>query len=292
MLFACDLQSNRVTCDLQVKRRSTIEDSETPEVLVIPGAWTRVSAFSDVRETLDSAGFSSRLVELPARSRKLPQLDRGGLRAIDDLLDREIAACSSPPVLVGHSLGGLASLRAAKRIPVHALVLLMPAHPRGMLPIVAGISVRDSVNALRLLGTTLSVTGMSRFVDRVAPNRVPSIVPRGLYSSHMTPEQLREALIHRVDESWTVLLEVAVGSRQPIEPVGVPTLVVAGLQDHITPTQALRPLAGELGASYIEVDVAHAFNEEPSFTLVTDAIVEFMNGPHLRAWSAAMPTRA
>ena len=261
------------------------------DVLVIPGAWTRASAFGDVRDTLDTAGFASRLIELPVRSRKVPQFDRGGLRAIDDLLDREIAACPSPPVLVGHSLGGLAALRAAKRAPIRALVLLMPAHPSGMLPIVAGSSGGSAVNALRLLGTALSVTAVSRLVNLVAPDRVPSIVPRGLYSSDMTSDRIREALIHRADESWSVLLEVAAGSREPLEPVGAPTLIVAGLQDHITPTKALRPLAEALGASYIEADVAHAFNEEPSFTLVTDQIVRFVNGLEPLNAATAKPVR-
>jgi len=214
------------------------------------------------------------------------------MRAIDDALDREIAACSSPPVLVGHSLGGLASIRAAKRAQIRALVLLMPAHPGGMLPAVAGASVHDPVNTLRLLGTVLSVTGMSRFVERLAPTRVPSIVPRGLYSTEMTSDRIREALIHRADESWTVLLEIALGSRQPIEPVGVPTLVVAGLQDYIAPKQTLLPLARALDAAYVEVDVAHAFNEEPSFPLVTDVIVEFITGLNPLDAPASTPARA
>jgi len=56
------------------------ENLNTPEVLVVPGAWTRASAFSDVRETLDGAGFSSRLVELPA-SRLAPVLSAAGFGA-------------------------------------------------------------------------------------------------------------------------------------------------------------------------------------------------------------------
>ncbi len=62
-----------------------------------------------------------------------------------------------------------------------------------------------------------------------------------------------------------------------MHPLGVPTLLVAGAQDGFTPTGVLQPLAESLKAEFAEFDVAHAFNEEPTYTLVTDAVIDFLD---------------
>lgn len=239
-----------------------------PSVVLVPGAWTRAAAFDDVRDALQTGGHPTEVVELPVRSRRLAQLDRGGLFAIDRALDERMTEHDVPPVLMGHSLGGLMALRAARRHPVSALVLLMPAPPTGILGTVLRDVVRHPYNSFRMLGAAGSVTLGSRL--GFGP-------PDGLYSDAVTPEVLARGAAYRVDESWRVLAELTVGSRVPVEPVGAPTLVTAGSQDRFTPTRVLRPLAAALDAELQEFDVAHAFNEEPSFALVTDAVVEFLD---------------
>ena len=52
----------------------------------------------------------------------------------------------SPPVLLGHSMGGLVAQMAARRTPVSALVLLAPSAPWGVL----GSSVEEAVTAAAL----------------------------------------------------------------------------------------------------------------------------------------------
>lgn len=238
-----------------------------PPILLVPGAWTRAAAFDDVRDALQAGGHATEVVELPARSRRVAQLDRGGLSAIDATVDERIAALDEPPILIGHSLGGLMSLRATRRHEARALVLLMPAPPTGMLPTILGDAVKHPYNSFRTLGAVVSVT---------LGTRLGFGPPDGLYSSAATPETLARGVAYRADESWSVLAALAVGSREPVAPVGVPTLVVAGHQDRFTPTRVLRTLASALDAELQEFDVAHAFNEEPTFTVVTDAVLQFL----------------
>jgi pimeloyl-ACP methyl ester carboxylesterase len=237
------------------------------EVIVIPGAWTRASAFDDVRDALQAGGRDADVVELPSRANRLPQLDRGGLGAIDAVVDERIGRCAKPPVLVGHSLGGLIALRAARRHAVQALVLLMPAPPSGMLPDLLKGSIRRPVHSLQMLGAVLSVTTVGRL--GLGP-------PKGLYSAQSTPEDQARGAAHRADESWLVLIGLAIGSREPVRPLGIPTLVIGGAQDTITPTGVLEPLAEALDAEFAELDVAHAFNEESTFELITDAVLDFL----------------
>ncbi len=235
--------------------------------IVIPGAWTRAAAFDDVADALCDGGYPAEIIELPARGSRLAQLDRGGLAAIDAVLDERIANLDEPPILVGHSLGGLMALRASRRNDVRALVLLMPAPPTGLWPVVLPDAVRHPRNAIRMVGTAFSVTLGIRLGFRA---------PDGLYSSSATPEDFARGAAFRSDESWALLAATLFGSREAVRPAGVPTLVVAGHQDRFTPTRVLRPLADALDAEYLEFDVAHAFNEEPTYRVVTNAVLDFL----------------
>jgi len=135
------------------------------------------------------------------------------------------------------------------------------------LPVVLGDAVRDPRHSIRMLGAAFSVTLATRL--GFGP-------PDGLYSSSVTTEALERGAGFRSDESWAVLAAAMLGSRDAVGPASVPTLVVAGSQDRFTPTRVLRPLADDLGAELLEFDVAHAFNEEPSYRLVTDAVLDFL----------------
>jgi pimeloyl-ACP methyl ester carboxylesterase len=238
------------------------------DVIVIPGAWTRAAAFNDVRDALVASGHRTEVVELPSRASRFVQLDRGGLGAIDAVLDERIGGCEQPPVLVGHSLGGLMALRAVERHEVRALVLLMPAPPSGMIGGLLAGAFRRPVNTLQMLGAALSVT---------LGGRLGMGPPDGLYSDRASAQDKARGAAYRTDESWLVLAALGVGSRKPIRPVGAPTLVVGGAQDGFTPPHVVRSLAKALDAEYAEFDVAHAFNEEPTYTLVTDSVLAFLD---------------
>ena len=56
------------------------------------------------------------------------------------------AALPSPPVLIGHSLGGLVTLMAAARTPVAGVILLAPSPPWG----VSGSTMEEAVSAVSL----------------------------------------------------------------------------------------------------------------------------------------------
>lgn len=260
--------------------RSGAPHGGSAPVVLVPGAWTTGAAFHDVRDELESHGHRTRIVDLPAHARRLPQLDRGGLGAIDRTLAEAIEASDAPPVLIGHSLGGLACLRAARRHEVAGLVLLMPAPPTGLVRSALGGALRRPVNSLGLLGAALSM----RVVTRLSRSR-----PAGLYSADVTAETLRRAQRFRADESWIVLASLLVGSREPVGPSTAPTLVVGGTQDLITPVPLVRRLADDLGADYVEVDVAHAFNEEPTYPLVTAVVLEFLDAHVAAAGDGAGP---
>lgn len=115
------------------------------------------------------------------RSRRLPQLDLGGLAASDAALDRAIASAPDdgrPLVLVGHSMGGLLTLRAGVPHRVVAQVLLMPAPPDGLLRDVARLARTDPLTPAKFAALSLSTLPARSWP--VAP-------PRGLFTTGITP---------------------------------------------------------------------------------------------------------
>ena len=63
-----------------------------------------------------------------------PALAGTGIKDFVEDLGTLIAGLSQPPVLIGHSMGGLLAQMLAARNPVRALLLLAPSPPWGVLP--------------------------------------------------------------------------------------------------------------------------------------------------------------
>ena len=250
-------------------------------VIVVPGAFTAASAFQVMAERLTTAGHDVTVVDLPARSSRLPQVLGGGLGRIDAMLDEtidEIAVDADDLVLVGHSLGGLACLRATQRrspgpspreggrTPA-ALALLTPAPPGGLARELLQLIGRDPVSALKF--AALAVTSKT-------PPVADAIPPQGLFTDQVTDDELRASMAHRRDESWRLLAQLVLGSRDRVEPLGIPTLVVGGTEDGLVPERTCADLAERLGARYEVLPVGHAFAEEAAGDVVTDVLVDWL----------------
>jgi pimeloyl-ACP methyl ester carboxylesterase len=160
---------------------------------------------------------------------------------------RDIAAlCDSldePPVLVGHSLGGLVAQLAARRTRVKALVLLAPSPPWG----VAGSSLEEAITAfgVQMLGPFSSgavdpdADLMRRYsLNRVAPAGREAVIGR------MRPES---ALALRQTLNWWLdpFMTTSVGPG----PIGAPTLALVGADDVVHPPMTVSTTAERLGAT-------------------------------------------
>jgi hypothetical protein len=95
--------------------------------------------------------------------------------------------------------------------------------------------------------------------------RLPGGPPRGMFSRDAPKESVEASAGRRVSESWRVLAQALVGSREPVEQVDTPLVLVGGSQDSIVSAGSVAKLAGELEAPFLEFDVAHAFAEEPGY---------------------------
>jgi non-heme chloroperoxidase len=116
----------------------TLPSSNRPPLYLMHGMWCTGDMLQDLAAPLRAAGFRVAAPTLPDHS---VDVDREGRRRLGraSLLDyaafhlEQIAELPSgpPPVLIGHSMGGLLAQIVASRISTSGVVLLAPAAPAG-----------------------------------------------------------------------------------------------------------------------------------------------------------------
>ena len=214
-----------------------------PTVVMTHGAFCGGWVFEAFRAPFEAQGWTVLAPDLPGHS------GAGGVAGLSmtDYAKAIEAICADlpeRPVLLGHSMGGLVSQMAARRVQPRALVLLAPSAPWGVNgssieeAITAfGISMADpfwssSVNADR---TLMRLHGL----DRVPAEACTAILER------LTPESgraVREVLNWWLDPFMTT----SVGTG----PLPCPSLAIAGERDVVHPSATVRQTAQRIGASF------------------------------------------
>lgn len=175
-------------------------------------------------------------------------------------LEAEIRALEAPPILMGHSMGGLLAQMLAARGLGKALVLLTPASPAGIL-------------AIRLSVIRAFWSGLTRWGFWKRPHR--QTYGEAVYSMMhlLSEEERREAWARFGFESGRAAAEIAFwlldrrhASRVDPAQVTCPVLVIAGKEDRITPASVVRKVARRYGARYEELENhAHWVVGEPGW---------------------------
>ena len=155
------------------------------------------------------------------------------------------AAQSQPPILLGHSLGGLVAAMAARRAPVRAVVLLAPSAPWG----VAASSMEEAVTAfgLHMLGPfwAQAVAPDAALMRRYSLDRVAK-ADRAAISRRLRPESGR-ALWETLNWWLDPFLTTSLAAGGPAS-----CLVIAGERDVVHPPATVRHTAARLGGDFIE----------------------------------------
>lgn len=214
-------------------------------IVMVHGAFCGGWAFEAFRTPFEAAGH---VVLTPDLRGHGESGSVAGLSMTD--YAKDIAAlCASlpePPILIGHSLGGLVCQLAAKRAPLKALVLLAPSPPWG----VAGSSMEEAVTAFGLMMG-------AAFTHSISPDRTLMRT----YSLDRMPSAEREAAVERLrPESGRALWEALNWWLDPFMTtsvgtggLGVPSLVMVGQRDVVHPPMTARQTAQRLGADYLEM---------------------------------------
>ena len=235
-------------------------DVTKPAVVMVHGTALDHSVWQWQSRYLAHHGFSVLAVDLPGHGRS-PGTPRETIEGIADwiaaLLD---SAGLERAAVVGHSMGGLAALEAAVRHParVERLALLGVSAPMPVGEPFLAAARDDSPAAFDMQ----SVWSHSRN-SALAASPVPGIALLG--ASRRLNGRSRpglQAIELAACQRWQPPMEAIRGLQ-------VPTLVVAGRRDQMTPAKAVAALAAAIpGARLVTLDCGHSMmSEAPRETL-------------------------
>lgn len=236
-------------------------DPHAPAVVFIHGAALDHSVWHYQARYLAHHGCGALAVDLPGHGRS-PGAVRTTVAELADWIAAFIAAAGVEKAhLVGHSLGALVALDVALRHPgqVAKLVLAGPSVP---MPVGEAFlaAARDDSPAAFDMQTTW---GHRRHVA-LAASAIPGISQAG--ASRQLVARSRPGVQH----ADLAACHAYAPSPDAIRTLQVPTLVIAGRRDQMTPLKAGQALARMIpGAKLVAVDTGHAMMiEAPREVLV------------------------
>lgn len=205
-------------------------------VVFVHGAFCGGWAFDAFREPFEAAGFETHAPNLPHHERgaDLEALAQTGLRDYAQAIARYVRGLRAPPVLVGHSLGGLVSQLAATHAPAAGLVLLAPSAPWGVPP--TTLDEHSHQFGLTLLGD---------YWRRAVPPDYR--VARSTTLDRLSRDDARRAFARFVPESGRAIREAvqwwldhSMASQAPVYRISAPVLGLAGGRDRVNPPSTVR----------------------------------------------------
>jgi pimeloyl-ACP methyl ester carboxylesterase len=214
-----------------MKRSSIV----TP-VVFVHGAFCGGWAFDAFRESFESAGFETHAPNLPHHERgaDLEQLALTGLKDHAHAISHYVHGLRAPPVLIGHSLGGLVVQLAAIQTPVAGLVLLAPSAPWGVPP--TTLEEHSNHFGLSLLGD---------YWRRPVPPDYR--VARATTLDRLSREDARRTFARFVPESGRAIreavqwwMDTSMASQAPVYRIAAPVLGLAGGKDRVNPSSTVR----------------------------------------------------
>jgi len=181
----------------------------------------------------------------------------------------------APPILIGHSLGGLVSQIAATRLDAAAVVLIGSSPPWGVTP----TTLDEAANAF-------GVAMLGDFWRRPIAPDYP--IARRTTLDRLPRDEARRAFAKFVPESGRAMAETvhwwldhAMASAAPVYRISAPVLALAGGQDRVNPATTLRRLVNRFPSGQAELrefpDMSHWLIGEPEWPDVAASALDWLD---------------
>ena len=251
----------------------------TRTIVMIHGMWGGAWCWENYKRFFENRGYQCLTPTLrfhdanPAKPPH-PQLEATSLLDYLADLEKEIRQLDAPPIIMGHSMGGLLAQMLGSRGLARALVLLTPASPAG-------------INALTLSVIRSFWSGLTKWGFWRKPMR--QTFNEAVYSMlHMLPVEEQDKIYKRfVYESGRAACEIGFwfldrkgAARVDEARITCPVLVIAGSQDRITPASVVR----RVSAKYIAVSTykefknhSHWVTGEPRWEEVAEFVSDWLD---------------
>lgn len=256
----------------------------TETIVMIHGMWGGGWCWENYQKFFTKKGYhciapNLRFHDVDPKAPPDPRLGTTSLLDYVEDLEKEIRKLDKPPILMGHSMGGLLVQILGSQGLAKALVLLTPAAPHGI------IALKPSV--IKSFWSALTKWGFWR-----KPMR--QTFAGAVYSTmHLLTVEEQKGLFDRyVYESGQAACEIGFWFFDPKGAAKVdeakvtcPVLVIAGTQDRIVPVSVVRKIAEKYKdvATYRELaNHAHWVIVEPGWQEIAEDILDWLNKALIR----------
>jgi len=248
-------------------------------IFMIHGMWSGGWYWENYRRFFEDRGYhcivpTLRFHDVDPEAPPHPDLGTTSLLDYAADLENEIRKLDRPPIIMGHSMGGLLAQILGSRGLARALVLLTPAPPRGILAI--------KLSALRGVWSMLTTWGFWRKPCRQTYHEA-------IYSTmNLLPPAEQKAMYDKlVFESGHAVYEIGLWFLDPKKITEVdasritcPVLVISGARDRLMPPAIVRKIAGKYRdvATYREyANHAHKVIMEPGWEKIAADIADWLD---------------
>ncbi|WP_319535021.1 alpha/beta hydrolase [uncultured Vibrio sp.] len=259
----------------------TTSENDNPSVVLIPGMWSTGETLSELQRAFEAQGYKVESVCLPEHKKKAEYSKADKVRLAEtclqdyvDFIVARIKTYKAPPILVGHSMGGLLAQLVAARVPVNKLVLLSSAAPGGI--------NGWSWSVIRTLGRNLFLFPLWKKVTELGLCHVRYGIANSQSAS--VQQQIMQDMTY---ESGMATFQIGVGgllksgfSRVDAKQVQCPVLVIGGTADRITPIKVQRAIVKKYGeqATLVELpEVCHWTIGGSNLPQVTSVIFDWLD---------------
>ena len=228
-------------------------------------------------EPFEAAGFETHAPNLPHHERgaDLEQLALTSLKDYADSLISYAQSLRAPPVLIGHSLGGLVAQLAAMHTQSAALVLLAPSSPWGVMP--TTLDEHGNSFGLSLLGDywRRPIPPDYQIARRTTLDRLSREEARRVFSRFL-PESGR--VVFETVQWW---LDHSMASAAPPHRIDCPVLAIAGGKDYVNPASTVRQIANRFASDQADFyefkSMSHWLVGEPEWPEVARLCLEWIS---------------
>ena len=219
-----------------------------PTIVFLHGAWVTPACWDAMKGYFEARGYTCLAPAWPGKDRSVDAIRRDpsalaglGIAEITASFEAVVRGLPEPPILIGHSFGGLFTQLLLDRGLGAAGVAIDPAPPRGVV-------VWEPSAFRSLIGVLATWRGWRKVVRWKYSNfryafvhTLPDADAQAAFNAHVTPETGRvffQGALSMLDPKRPAQIDFAKTARAPL-------LLIAGTADHIVPASAVRRTFGK-----------------------------------------------